>query len=218
MKIAIFYHIAQMGMSAFIYQSQLHRLYISGLIEAADYIHFGVNGDNELFNLPDKVVVRKNTNWEEETETLIHLKEFADRNQDYKILYFHTKGVSKGTLIANAWRLMMEYFVIDKWKECVSMLNEYDCVGSNLNSVGETLWGDGTTTKSVEGTYNFTGNFWWANARHIQTLDYKFLTSDYRIDRELWIGSNPNSNPGTIYQPGIYDSYTHFYKEEDYMK
>ena len=98
------------------------------------------------------------------------------------------------------------------------MLDEYDCVGSNLNQVGETLWADGTTTKPVEGTYNFTGNFWWANSKHIQTLDHKFLSSNYRIDRELWIGSNPNSNPGTIYQPGIYDSYTHFYKEEDYMK
>ena len=62
MKIAIFYHIAQMGMSAFIYQQQLHRLYTSGLIEAADYIHFGVNGDNELFNVPDKVIVVQNRN------------------------------------------------------------------------------------------------------------------------------------------------------------
>lgn len=217
MKIAIFYHIAQMGMGAFIYQQQLHRLYTSGLIQVADYIHFGMNGDQELFNVPSKAVVKQNQNWKEETETLIDLKNFAEQNADYKILYFHTKGVSKGTLIANAWRLMMEHFVIDKWKECVEMLDEYDCVGSNLNSVGETLWTDGTTTKPVEGTYNFTGNFWWSNAKHIQTLDHKFLSSDYRIDRELWIGSNPNSNPGTIYQPGIYDSYTHFYKEEDYM-
>jgi len=54
MKIAIFYHIAQIGMGAFIYQQQLNRLYTSGLIEAADYIHFGVNGDQELFNVPSK--------------------------------------------------------------------------------------------------------------------------------------------------------------------
>ena len=136
MKIAIFYHIAQMGMGAFIYQQQLHRLYTSGLIEAADYIHFGVNGDNELFNVPDKVIVKQNQNWEEETETLLDLKNFSQKNLDYRILYFHTKGVSKGTLIANAWRLMMEYFVIDKWKECVNYMNDYDCVGSNLKILG----------------------------------------------------------------------------------
>tara|TARA_B100001939_G_C16945583_1_gene620142 strand:- start:2219 stop:2875 length:657 start_codon:yes stop_codon:yes gene_type:complete len=218
MKIAIFYHISQMGLGAFIYQQQLHRLYASGLIEAADYIHFGVNGDQELFNVPLKATVKQNENWKEETETLLELKNFSEKNLDYRILYFHTKGVSKGTLIANAWRLMMEYFVIDKWKECVKMLDDYDCVGSNLNPVRETIWSDGTSTKPIEGTYNFTGNFWWANSKHIQTLDHKFLYSDYRIDRELWIGSNSNSNPGTIYQSGIYDSYTHYYKEEDYMK
>jgi hypothetical protein len=217
MKIAIFYHIAQMGLGAFIYQSQIHRLYTSGLIQVADYIHFGVNGDQELFNVPDKAVIIQNQNWKEETETMIALKDFAYKNPEHKILYFHTKGVSKGTLIANAWRLMMEYFVIDKWKDCVELLNNYDCVGANLNSVGETLWSNGTTTKPVEGTYNFTGNFWWANAKHIQTLNHKFLESDYRIDRELWIGSNPNSNPKSIHQPGIYESYEHFYKEEDYI-
>ena len=218
MKIAIFYHIAQMGMSAFIYQQQLHRLYTSGLIGAADYIHFGVNGDNELFNVPDKVVVVQNRNWKEETETLISLRDFCNRNPDYKVLYFHTKGVSKGTLTVNAWRLMMEYFVIDKWRECVEKLNEYDCVGSNLSPVGETLWSNGSITKPVEGTYNFTGTFWWANAKHIQTLNDDLLYSDYRIDRELWIGSNPNSNPTTLYQPYECNLYMDLYSEEKYIK
>jgi hypothetical protein len=217
MKLAIFYHTFQNEISAFIYQQQINRLYVSGLMDAADYMHIGVNGSHDMFNVPSKANVVYNKNWKEETETMIALKDFAYENPDYKILYFHMKGASKGTLVANAWRLMMEHFVIDKWKECLFYLSDYDCVGANLNSVGETLWCDGTRTKPVEGTYNFTGNFWWSNAKHIQTLDHKFLYSDYRIDRELWIGSNPHSNPKSIYQPGIYDSYTHFYKEEDYV-
>jgi hypothetical protein len=218
MKLAIFYHIAQMGMSAFIYQQQLHRLYTSGLIEAADYIHFGVNGDNELFNVPEKAIIKTNTNWKEETETLISLRDFCNQNPDYKVLYFHTKGASKGTLTVNAWRLMMEYYVIDKWKECVNGLNEYDCMGSNLNTVGVTLWSDGSISKPVEGSYSYTGTFWWANAKHIQTLNDDLLYSDYRIDRELWIGSNPNSNPGTLYQPHECNLYMDLYSEEDYVK
>lgn len=217
MKIAIFYHTFQNEISAFIYQQQINRLYVSGLLNAADYMHIGVNGDSQMFHVPSKAKVVYNSNWKEETETLVALKDFAHENPDYKILYFHTKGSSKGTLIANAWRLMMEYFVIDKWKECIYYLDQYDCVGSNLNAVGETLWNDGTTTKPVEGTYNFTGNFWWSNGKHIQTLDHKFLSSNYRIHRELWIGSNPNSNPKSIHQPGIYDSYSHYYREEDYV-
>ena len=177
-----------------------------------------MNGDNELFNVPDKVVVVQNKNWKEETETLISLRDFCNRNPDYKVLYFHTKGVSKGTLTVNAWRLMMEYFVIDKWRECVEKLNEYDCVGSNLSPVGETLWSNGSITKPVEGTYNFTGTFWWANAKHIQTLNDDLLYSDYRIDRELWIGSNPNSNPTTLYQPYECNLYMDLYSEEKYIK
>jgi hypothetical protein len=218
MKIAIFYHTFQNEISAFIYQQQINRLYVSGLLKSADYFHIGVNGNQEMFYVPSKAKVVYNSNCKEETETMVALKDFAYENPDYKILYFHMKGASKGTLIANAWRLMMEHFVIDKWEECVEYLNDYDCVGANLNSVGVTLWPNGEITHPVEGTYNFTGNFWWANAKHIQTLDHKFLSSNYRIDRELWIGSNPNSKPKSIYQPGIYDSYTHYYKEEDYIK
>lgn len=217
MKIAIFYHIGQIGMSAFIYQSQVHRLYTSGLIQAADYIHFGVNGDHELFNVPEKAYVKRNTNWKEETETLISLRDFASENPDYKILYLHTKGVSKGTLTTNAWRLMMEYFVIDKWEECVDMLNGHDCVGSNLNPVGDTLWSDGSISKPIEGSYSYTGNFWWARSKHIQTLNDNLLYSDYRVDRELWIGSNPNSNPGTIYQPYHCNLYLDLYGEGNYV-
>jgi len=217
MKLAIFYHTFQNEISAFIYQQQINRLFVSGLMKEADYFHIGVNGNQEMFYVPSKAKVVYNQNWKEETETMIALKDFAYENPDYKILYFHMKGASKGTLVANSWRLMMEHFVIDRWKECVEYLNDYDCVGANLNPVGVTLWPNGEITHPVEGTYNFTGNFWWANAKHIQTLDHKFLCSDYRIDRELWIGSNPNSNPKSIYQPGIFDSYTHFYKEDDYV-
>ena len=61
MKIAIFYHIGQMGMGAFIYQQQIHRLYASGLMEAASHIHFGVNGNQELFNAPLKAKVVYNS-------------------------------------------------------------------------------------------------------------------------------------------------------------
>lgn len=217
MKIAVFYHTLQNEFSAFIYQQQINRLFVSGLMESLDHMHIGVNGDKEMFYVPPKANIVYNQNQKEETETLIALKDFAYENPDYKILYFHTKGASKGTLIANAWRLMMEHFVIDRWKDCISLLDECDCVGANLNSVGATLWPDGKVTYPVEGTYNFTGNFWWANAKHIQNLEHKFLYSDYRIDRELWIGSNPNTNPKSVYQPGVVESYSHYYKEEDYV-
>jgi hypothetical protein len=216
MKIAIFYHIAQMGLGAFIYQQQIHRLYASGLIKEADYIHFGVNGDQELFNVPDKANVIYNQNWKEETETLISLRDFCESNSNYKVFYFHTKGISQHCLNGESWRLMMEYFTIDKWKTCLEYLNEYDAVGSNLKVLGPTTWSDGTQSWEKSGTRHFVGNFWWANSSYINQLDDKFLSSDFRLDREFWIGSG-NGKMKSSYQPKDYEPYKYFYRELDYV-
>lgn len=207
MKIAIFYHVAQMGMSAFIYQQQLHRLYTSGLIQAADHIHFGVNGDQELFSVPDKAVVKVNQNWKEETDTLISLKEFCDKNSDYKVLYFHTKGVSRSTLAINAWRLMLEYFVIDNWKDCIDNLDNHNVVGSFLNN------------DPSQYPY-FSGNFWWANSSYIQSLSYNLLKSGNRSDREYWIGSHPTFNPKELYDLKEHHNslYWDIHPERNYIK
>ena len=211
-----------MGMSAFIYQSQIHRLYASGLIQEADYIHFGVNGDQELFNVPEKAIIKRNTYWKEETETLMSLKDFASENTDYKILYLHTKGASKGTLNSQSYRLMMEYFVIDKWKECVEYLNEYDCVGQTWIVNGDTVWSNGEVTPNTKNIGHFSGNFWWANASYINRLDNSYLESDYRLDREFWIGTGENYKVKSLYQwtDKFYletDLNDYYFTEKDYI-
>ena len=206
MKIAIFYHIAQMGMGAFIYQQQLHRLYTSGLIQAADYIHFGVNGDQELFNVPEKAIVKyhQQENWGTEKETLLSLKKFCDENVDYKVLYFHTKGVSKDTLGIQSWRLLMEYFVIDRWRDCVDNLNYYNTTSCCLGK---------------ERPY-FIGNFWWANASYIQTLCYDLLLTNSRYDCEYWIGSDLNFNPKPFHKLKVEENFLYWnvYPETNYIK
>ena len=226
MKIAIFYHIAQMGMSAFIYQQQLHRLYTSGLIEAADYIHFGVNGDNELFNVPDKAKVKYNSKqyWNTEKETLLDLRDFCKENEDYKVLYFHTKGATKDELCVQSWRLMMEYFVIDKWKECVKELDEYTCVGAHLGTVGPSLYPDGSLIENDK-TYTFMGNFWWANAFYINILKSRYMSSNCRMEKERWIGDSDKCFPKTIYNnldfdknPFKFNNYKYYFNEKDYVK
>jgi hypothetical protein len=216
MKLAIFYHIFQSSLGAFVYQQQVHRLYASGLIKEADHIHFGVNGNRELFNVPEKAVIKINENWNEETETLVSLKDFSYENPDAKVLYIHTKGVTKESLNAESWRLMMEHFVIDKWYECVENLNKYDAVGSNLKILGPTTWSDGKQSWEKAGTQHFVGNFWWANASYVNTLDDKFLVSDFRLDREFWIGSGKGKMK-SLYQPEDHEPYTYFYKEVDYV-
>jgi hypothetical protein len=179
MKLAIFYHIFQSDLGAFIYQEQVHRLYTSGLIKEASHIHFGVNGTQELFNVPDKAIVKYNQqqNWDSEKETLLDLNDFCKNNPDYKILYFHNKGSFNISLINNAWRLFMEHYVLDKWETCVKYLDEYDCCGTDY-------------FKSY-----FLGNFWWANASYINKLNVEYLMGDDRYGKELWIGSCDTKNP-----------------------
>ena len=226
MKIAIFYHIAQMGMSAFIYQQQLHRLYTSGLIGAADYIHFGVNGDNELFNVPDKAIIHYNQKeyWGTEKETLLSLKDFCKENEDYKVLYFHTKGATKDELCVQSWRLMMEYFVIDKWKECVKELDEYTCVGAHLGTVGPSLYPDGSLIEN-DPIHTYMGNFWWANASYINTIKERYMQSDCRMEKERWIGDSDSCYPKTLYvnrlfedNPQGFNNYDYYFTEEDYIR
>jgi hypothetical protein len=216
MKIAIFYHIFQSGLGAFVYINQLHRLYTSGLIKETSHIHFGVNGKQELFNVPEKAKVVYNKNQKEETETLIALRDFCKKNSDYKVLYFHTKGVSKESINAESWRLMMEYFVIDRWKECVEYLNEYDAIGSNLKTLGPTTWSDGRQSWEKVGIQHFTGNFWWANASYVNALNDEFLNSAFRLDREFWIGTG-GGKMKSLYQPEDHEPYTYFYQEMNYV-
>ena len=118
-----------MGLGAFIYQQQLHRLYTSGLIESADYIHFGVNGDQELFNVPEKAIVKVNQDWKEETETMIALKDFAYENPEN--LYANLYGC-KGSIVTGMWSFDKLLFgdvmeVLQKSFEYMEKAIQYTC-------------------------------------------------------------------------------------------
>ena len=130
-KLAIFYHLYQTELSGLIYQQQMHRLRTSGLMDACEFIHIGTVGEHELFSLPSKATVHKNVRLtKDEGETVESMYRFSKENPDYKVLFFHAKGASRQFVPQlHAWRLFLEYYVIDKWKECIDKLKEYDTVG-----------------------------------------------------------------------------------------
>lgn len=79
------------------------------------------------------------------------------------ILYFHTKGtgniyrdfstkeVSPRKLRGQQdWRRRMEYFLVDRWRESVALLDGNDVVGAGVNSPAN-------------------GNFWWTTSRFVRT-------------------------------------------------
>lgn len=203
-KIAIFYHLYQVGEWAEIYTNQIIRLQVSGLYDAADYIFVNVNGNQEMpFHLAKVHNFHHNKSNDQSTE-FYAIKALYDYSciQDSHVLFLHGKGVTWTTmekkqdpsnliLIENVkhWRNYLEHFNIDRWRDCINLLNDYDCVGTEW--VGQSVFS--------HGTYNiphYAGGIWWANSDYIKTLNPNFITNNLVIGRfatELWIGTNnPN--------------------------
>jgi len=207
-KIAIFYHLYQNELAGLIYQQQMHRLYTSGLMDACEFIHIGIVGEHELFSLPEKARVQYNKRLtKDEGETVESMYRFCKENPDYKVLFFHAKGASRQFVPhLHAWRMFMEYHVIDKWKDAVSKLDEYNAVGVKVR------------TKPLP---HFSGNFWWANSNYIQTLDENFLYTDGesgKIDRELMIGTGAKFDPYDMsHVHADTNMYDMIYTEDNYI-
>jgi hypothetical protein len=181
MKLHAFYHVYQTDGWEDMYMEQMHLLCVSGLSNELSSLTIGVVGDKPLPYLPTKnTSVVYHVGNSEETDTLILLNEFAKNTSDCGILYFHTKGVSHTDLFTNVscWRRYMEYFVIFNWKLCIEMLSHGDAVGVNFDS--HTYFGIKP---------HFSGGMWWARSSYINKLDHSFLMTDFRYDREFWIGS-----------------------------
>lgn len=198
MKIAVFYHIYQYGPWEHMFNEQWKLITDSNLLDVANPLHIGINGHIFGNTANPRIRVKFNSNPQmEEADTLKDLAMFASQNPDYKILYIHTKGASNMTKNVNDWRAMMNYFCIEQWRDCVKLLNEHDAVGCNLQD-----YPDNDILRP-----HFSGNFWWANASYINTLDYSWLTHPNRYAREFWIGTGH----GDLYE--IYKSDVNHYDE-----
>lgn len=191
-KIAIFYHIAQLGDWRSIFENQIVGLQQSGLYDAADYIHFGVNGSEPLpYNLSKVNRTVRNKREHLEADTMYDMWKFCQANPDYKVLYIHAKGVTHSlqhdehARNVNDWRIYLEHFVVKQWKRCIDALEHNDCVGTEWEDIA--YLGD----KEFPSPH-YAGNFWWANASYINKLDPEFLYVDNdwsRWQAELWVGT-----------------------------
>lgn len=212
-KIAIFYHVGQFGNWERLFQEQINSLVVSGLYHICDFIHIGVNGDEILPVLLPKFKVEYNSNKILEADTLKSLYDFCIHNKEHRVLYFHTKGATQENtsriLNVNKWRYYLEYFAFHRWKDCVTSLHNYDTSGAEyLFQSG--LINQDTGITEWEQNPHYSGNYWWANASYISTLDPNYL---YRTDKgwdryrsEFWIGTG-NPNHCELYDTDIFDKY-----------
>lgn len=178
-KITVFYHVWQAPGWELLFQQQVMAMHVSGLLSASDTIYVCCNGHERLPFDHDKFVIRRNQDLASEADTLNAMHQYCVINPDHRILYVHTKGLSRGTapgrVMVDAWRLYLEYYVIHRWRNCTELLADHDLVG--------TEWMPGPAVyvapnKQIYATKNngiFVGNFWWARADYVNQLDPRFL-------------------------------------------
>lgn len=181
-KLAVFYHLYQYGDWQNLLAEQSQLLIDSGLVKACEFIHVGVSGNDVPGSFDKFKFVKNEEPWTEETPTLTALKNFCTQNDNYSVLYMHTKGVTQPMQSTYDWRKIMEYFCIEKWQDAVQKLEEHDAVGC--------LYMD----HCYYGFFpHFSGNFWWANASYVNRLNHSYLTDGIRQNREFWIGTGDGS-------------------------
>jgi hypothetical protein len=168
--IVIVYHAFLVNNWKEVVKEQISRVVEFGLYDSCDLFYMTVNREETPEEeLIDFLKDYKKINFEFSESNLAEylgikkVREIGESYDDAKIFYFHTKGVSnnwkdyKSKQISHEkieniklWKEALEYFVIDKWRECVNLLNDYDTVGLTCN--GGWYW----------------GNFWWTKSQHVR--------------------------------------------------
>jgi beta-1,4-mannosyl-glycoprotein beta-1,4-N-acetylglucosaminyltransferase len=120
-----------------------------------------------------------------EIPTLNKLKHLSESIYNIKILYLHTKGITHEKsnyavkFCVYEWIDMMLYFLVEKHQECISKLNSgYDSVGCNYLEA------------CISYPTHYSGNFWWANSKHIKNLPFIEENNTNKYDAEFWLFKN----------------------------
>jgi len=138
MKIKVFSHAIDLNNDTSITLEQTELLESSGLLDAAEEVNMMLHFQEESFSwLKDRWKDRTNVNyftfdesykeWFEAT-TMQHIQNLVHSTDDeFYVLYISHKGVSHPPGPHQNWRRFMQYWNIEKWRECVEKLDQgYD--------------------------------------------------------------------------------------------
>jgi len=211
MPIIGYVHICQLGDWKRSFQMLMDAVYKSGLYEKTEKIRIGVVNnpgvlikDNTL-NDPKFEILCLGRSWEYERPTLLHMRKHAETDPDDTIYYYlHTKGIKHfGKPYEQCivdWIHLMLYWNIERWQLAVEKLKTFDTYG--CNSIGKTR--------------HYSGNFWWANRKHIITLPTA-IGRGYTAPED-WVCIKANCC--TIYKSGFQGMghYNNVYPRSKYVK
>ncbi len=180
------YHIAMMNNWEEIVEQQTKKIIDSGLLACTDNILIGVVGGSlDLSHFDRRIAEKANIICDPilehfEFPTLKALRDFAV-GRDFKAWYIHTKGVSRfGNKVVENWRILMEYFIIERHQHCVKELDNCDACGIQCHR--------GNLRTQQGAALYFSGNFWWANSAYLCRLPkVEDLYWGSRFNAEFWI-------------------------------
>ncbi len=194
MAIYIFYHIFCNNYTNTIVKDQIDKIIFSRLYKKTKKIYYFLLGSDEerantnafiktyvqKFKIPQLtnkfVLAAENEDRDKklyERFTLLSIFDYIKPND--KLLYIHTKGVTKPYDYGDYdWRCYMEYFTICKWRECIQLLDSYDLVSANyVDNPGE------------EHKPHFSGNIWWSRGSHYlrlpREIDDNFVSPEFHV-------------------------------------
>ena len=135
-----------------------------------------------------------------EAPTLDLIRTFATFHDSARILYLHAKGASHAYANPHVadWRRLMLHFLVERHADAMAALATHDVVGCNLIDRPQR---------------HFSGNFWWANARHLKALP-PVPTGD-RHEAEWWVLSGGPVRAASLHNSGV-DHYREPYDRQRY--
>jgi hypothetical protein len=137
-----------------------------------------------------------------EMQTLSKIHEYSQSNDSY-ILYFHNKGITSymkdeypaGTI--DDWRKYIQYFLIEKYKECIKKLE----LGYDYVSVDEIEWEYKFGFSSNSKYRHLNGNFWWSTTNYIKNLGNPvYALENYENAVNHKVNFNSESDFGSFYR------------------
>lgn len=186
-EIYVIYHVATLNNWKDIVEEQMALLESSALLENADALIVNYVGEetheidrifaDRPYAYKTEVIHASNDIRLCEFPSICKVKEVANDHPDSLILYIHSKGVTHWKKspeeAVTCWRRYMQYFLVENWRTCVEQLQEYDICGVEWRGRPP----------------HFSGNFWWATAKYLNTCPMLGEPSyEKRWDCEFFIG------------------------------
>jgi len=185
--IKVYFHIAAMNYYKQVVNETFDLMRSTELYDAADKIYVNFAHDEHCrIRLPKKAeLISRSFLAEYEFPALRMVKKHTEPGD--RVLYLHTKGVSRKNDKAKNWRDYLLWGNVERWRENVDALDNHDLSG--VLFVNAPFW-----KNRVGASRFYAGNFWWARGDYIDKLDSPETRAN-RWAAEGWVmGAEPKTN------------------------